>query len=409
MRRLVRFLRQHIRLIFVCSLHSFLLVVLTYSWMNLSLEFADDMVKVARVNQIVQYLLLDKNDALTERVKKELILINCSYDKMLVPFDDDRGSGTRAVINRHLLTEMIRTIRQPTKPEMIIWDIFLDNPSDLDSALYTELRQVSPLIMSTEMNADGSMIRPRKSFTYARAQYKTTIGSFLKYSLLDNDSIRYVPTIMYETTTHDTLHRVGPLAWSKNGLWLNSFIVDLSIRKSHIENNEVVMWNLGEILKYSSASEIQNLTAGKIVVIGDFYEFDNHETLLGIQPGPLIMVNTYLGLLKGVPRITFWGFTLVFALYFVCSLYILRLRPYRKRLRTSRIFKGKVMKFILRYFSYIVLFSVYTVLLYALTGKHFELLLFAIYFNVFEFIVKKYEVKVDNFFLRQDPATQSQK
>lgn len=398
MRRLFRFVRRHILLILVSSFHSVLLVALTYTWMNLSLEFADDMVKVARVNQILQYLLLDKDDALTGSVKKKLILINCSYDKMLVPFEDDRGSGTRAVINRRLLTEIIRIIRQPPKPEMIIWDIFLDNPSDLDAALYAELGQVSSLIMSTYMNDDGSMNRPRTGFTYARAQYETTIGSFLKYNLLDNDTIKYVPSIMYETTTHDTLHSVGPLARSKNGWWLNSFIVDLSIRKSHIENNEVVMWNLGEILKYSSAAEIQNLTAGKIVVIGDFYEFDNHDTLLGVQPGPLIIVNTYLGLLKGVPKITFWGFVLVFALYFACSLYILRLKSYRQTLRSSRVFRGKVVKFILRYFSYIVIFSVYTVLLYAITGKHFELLLFAIYFNVFEFLVKKYEMKVDRFF-----------
>ena len=199
---------------------------------------------------------------------------------------------------------------------------------------------------------------------------------------------------MYELTTHDTLQRLGPIASSKTGWWLNSFIVDLPIRQSHIDNNEVTMWNLGDILKYSSPEEIQSIAKGKIVVIGDFYEFDIHDTLLGKQPGPLIIVNTYLGLLKGVPKITFWGFFFVWLLYFACSLYILRLHGYRKKIQTSRFFRGKVMKFVLKYFSYLVFFSLYTILLYALTGKHFELILFALYFNLFEFLVRRYRKKV---------------
>ena len=105
MRRLFRFLISFRRLLLVSFFHSLLLVILTYLWMNLNFEFADDMVKVARVNQIVQYLLLDRNDSLTEVIKRKLILVNCSYDKMLVPFEDDHGTGTRAVIDRKLLKE----------------------------------------------------------------------------------------------------------------------------------------------------------------------------------------------------------------------------------------------------------------------------------------------------------------
>ncbi len=395
MRKIIRFLRTYRNLILLSFSHSLLLVILTYSWMNLNFEFADDMIKVARVNEVLQYLLLDKRDSPTEEIKKKLLLINCSYNKMLVPFEDDRGSGTRAVIDRPLLTEMIHILRQ-AKPSMILFDIFLDNPSAYDSALHAELLQFSPIIMSSYLNTDGSMNRPHPGLLYARAQYATNIGSFLKYQLLDNDSIKYVPSIMYELTTLDTLQRLGPIARSKTAWWLNSFIVDLPIRQSHIDNNEVTMWNLGDILKYSSPEEIQSIANGKIVVIGDFYEYDIHDTLLGKQPGPLIIVNTYLGLLKGVPKITFWGFFFVWLLYFACSLYILRLHGYRKKIQTSRFFRGKVMKFALKYFSYLVFFSLYTVLLYALTGKHFELILFALYFNLFEFLVRRYRKKGAN-------------
>ena len=111
MRKVIRFLRTYLRLIFFSFFHSLLLVILTYSWMNLNFEFADDMIKVARVNEVLQYLLLDKRDAQTEAIKINLLLINCSYNKMLVPFEDDRGSGTRAVIDRPLLTEMIHILR----------------------------------------------------------------------------------------------------------------------------------------------------------------------------------------------------------------------------------------------------------------------------------------------------------
>ena len=161
----------------------------------------------------------------------------------------------------------------------------------------------------------------------------------------------------------------------------------------------MILWNLGDILKYSTAAEVQSQTAGKIVIFGDFYEFDNHDTLLGTQPGPLIIVNTYLGLLKGVPRFTFWGFFFVFLLYFMCSIYILHLWSYRQKLNSSRVFQRKIVRFIFQYFSYIVFFSLYTVILYILTEKHYELILFAIYFNVLEFVVRKYQKLVDAFLL----------
>ena len=143
--------------------------------------------------------------------------------------------------------------------------------------------------------------------------------------------------------------------------------------------------------------EIQKYAAGKIVVLGDFYEFDNHETLLGTQPGPLIIINTYLGMLKGVPRITFWGFFFVLILYFSASLSILRRWSQRQQFHVSHFFRGKVMKFVLRYLSYLVIFSIYTVLLYVFTGKHFELIPFALYFNLFEFLVRWYRKNVAAF------------
>jgi len=386
--KLPGFLSSHRRPIIFSCFHATLLVFATYGWMNLNLSFADEMVKIARVNQVVQFLLLDKDDETTATVKSKLILINCSYDKMLVPYEDDYGSGTRAVINRQLLAQMVRIVRQ-AKPEMVIWDILLDNPSDFDDSLYAELHEVPFLIMSSYLNEDGTLNRPREGFPHARAQYSTNLNTFLKYQLMDSDTMKYVPSIMYEHTTGDTLRRIGPLVKSRRGWWLNSFIVDLPIRQSHIDVNEVTMWNLGEALKYTAPEEIQELTAGKIVVIGDFLEFDVHQTLLGEQPGPLIMVNTYIGLLKGIPMLSAWAFLLIFMLYFVCSFYILRMHSFRRHLQTNRVFRMKVIKFVLRYFSYIVMFSAYTMILYLLTEKHFELILFALYFNLFEFIVRK--------------------
>lgn len=362
--------------------------------MSLStLEFGDE-VLIERITQS-RFLLFRGSDPTVESMKKNLLLINCSYDKILVPYADNFGSGQRPITDRKKLMDLVHIINQsPTPPRFTLWDIFLDYPSPYDSALIEELRVMQRVILSSYLTDSSTLYRPFPGLTYALAQYATVTGTFLKYRLMHNDSISYVPHALFKSLEGGHFTRKAGFVFSEKGWWLNSFIVDLPIRRVHMDDNEITVWNVGEALENFTPEEIQETAAGRLIVIGDFYENDVHQTFLGDQPGPLILVNTYLGLHNGQAAITWLLFALVFILYLLATLYVLHFREQRKILEfhTRR---NKVIQFVLKYFSYIVLFGLYTVLVYAITRQHLQLLVFAIYFNVFEFLAKRYDPKLD--------------
>jgi CHASE2 domain len=373
------------------AIHALLLLTLTLIWMNLSWEFSDEVI-VARINQIVRYELINSQNKTVEDFKKNLICVNGSYDKELIPFEDDGGSGNVPVTDRGKLAGFIHLLNQaPQPPRLVVVDITFDNPSKHDSLLRRELAQIKNLVISTRIDETGEIVRPWPELNFALARYATTSGKFLKYNLVD-DTIHYLPTAMYKETEQAVFHEIGGLARSSSGWWLNSFMVDLPIRQIHMDQGEILVWNLGEALTLYPEKEIHELIADKIIILGDFRMYDNHETLLGTQPGPLIVANAYLGMLQGIPRIKLMDGFLIFLLYFLSSLYVFFWRSKRQNLRNISMYRWKVGKFVVKYLTYLVVFSLYSILLYLLTSRHFQLLLFGLYFNLFEFLMDKYRV-----------------
>jgi hypothetical protein len=384
-------LREHWKTISLSAFHALLLAFLTLVWMNLSWEFGDEVI-VSRINQIARYEIINPRDNVVEQFKKDLLLVNTSYDKTLIDYEDDYGAGNKPVTDRRKLADFFNVVNQSQQsPSLVVIDIIFDNPSPEDSLLSTELRKVDKLVISSQLGKDGKPVAPWPGLNFALAQYETTTGTFLKYNLI-NDTVHYLPTAMYYETQGIKFREWAGVARSDHGWWMNSFIVDLPVRKAHIDNGEVLIWNLGEALSYP-IEEVKNLVANKIIIVGDIYEYDIHQTLLGQQPGPLIVANAYLGMLQGIPRIKLLDGFLIFVLYFMSTMYVLTWRRHKERLM---ILPGRLKfgKFAIKYFTYILIFSLYSIFLYLLTSRHFQLLIFGLYFNLFEYLVDRYRPKV---------------
>jgi hypothetical protein len=391
--------REHWKTIAIGALHALSLAFLTLVWMNLSWEFGDEVI-VARINQIARYEVVNPTNKVVEQFKKDLLLVNTSYDKTLIAYEDDNGAGNRPVTDRKKLADFFRVVNQSGEhPSLVVVDIIFDNPSPDDSLLTKELRQINNLVISSQLGKDGKPVMPWPGLNFALAQYETTTGTFLKYNLI-SDTVHYLPTAMYYETQGIKFREWAGVARSDPGWWINSFIVDLPVRKAHIDNGEVLIWNLGEALSFP-AEDVKAIVANKIIIVGDIYEYDIHQTLLGQQPGPLIVANAYLGMLQGIPRIKLLDGFLIFLLYFISTMYVLQWRRHKERLM---ILPGrlKVGKFALKYFTYILIFSLYSIFLYLLTSRHFQLLIFGLYFNLFEYLVDRYGPKVAEQTLRPE-------
>jgi CHASE2 domain len=355
--------------------------------MNLPFELPDERL-IAKINQVTRYVLRE-NKAEIQNLKHKFLFVNCTYDKMLIPYDDENGSGEITITNRQKLAQLLSIFnRAKEKPALVILDLLLVEPSPADSFLVTELANTQHLILGWDQ--DLGIIPLPPGIKLAQANYFTTSGSFLKYPVL-NQNNEYLPAAIY-SHLQNIPARLNWFGFVRMGneLWLNSFIVDLEMRKRYLIDNSLAYVNLGELLQSETVEEIAESAKGKIVIIGDVFVNDQHDTVLGEQPGPMIVVNAYLSMLKGQATITWKGSFLLFLFYYIFSRRtILMTNEVSKTNTTSP--APKFLRFILKYVSYLVVFSAFSILLYQLLGKHFQILLFAFYFNGLEYLIKRYD------------------
>jgi len=76
-------------------------------------------------------------------------------------------------------------------------------------------------------------------------------------------------------------------------------------------------------------------------------------------------------------------------LYFLSTMYVLVWRKRRWHLARLPVYGQRVGKFFVKYLTYLVVFSLYSIMLYLFTSRHFQLLLFGLYFNLFEYLYDK--------------------
>lgn len=399
----------YFRLAAISGVHAAVLTLLTFLWMNVAWEYGDEIL-VARVNEILKELIFEQKDPVTRQVQSDLLLVNTSYDKMLIGFEDSYASGTRAVTDRKKLAEFLQMLEEHP-PRLVVIDLLFDYPSPYDSMLAAQVQRLPRVVLATRYEESGQLLKQFPSAFYGLAYYSTFSGTFLKYPIAQTDSAKFLPARMWELLHQKNITTAAGFARNESAWWFNAPIIDISFRRNQILNNELLMWNLGDIFNYPDAfppEKVSALAQDKIIILGDFFEYDEHQTLLGREPGPLLLANAYLTLARGIPKITGRDFLLIFFLYLLTTLYILRLKRLQNRMGNWQVFKWKIGKFIVKYLTYLFIFSLCTVLLYFYTGKHFQLLLFALYFNVVDFLASKYEPRVARWLKVQPEKVETQ-
>lgn len=381
------FRRPHfLRLVGICAAHALVLTVLTFVWMNQNWQLGDE-VLVARINQIVNILVLNKRDREVNELRDHFLFVNCSYDKTITAFEDVHGTGTLPITDRRKLATFLDVLREGN-PACVVLDLTFDVPSKDDTALFRSILAMPRVLAATYKN-DEELVTMPASIPTALAEYSTTSGIFLKSQVLYNDSTYFLPAALYQTTNAVPLHEHWGFITHGHNLWMNSFIVDLRLRKVHLEDNTLLCWNLGDALEYFSKEDILAIVNNRIIIIGDFYLNDQHDTLLGKQPGPMLVANAYAALEMGDAAISWFAVSGIFLLYALSTGYVLSVKGSKRKLFGRK--QGRLGGFAVKYLGYVVVFTLFSMGLYLITGKHHQLLLFALYFNLVEFWAVKYK------------------
>jgi len=282
-------------------LHGVFLIFITllYLWMPFMLDDEVFLIKVTA--GIKNKLLMQKRRPDPDR----FLFVNVSWEKKLIPKLDTNGFviGNQPITDRASLAKFLGALNQkPDNHEFLLIDVNFIDPSPDDSLLQAELLKAQNCVMSYHKDKKDKPIVPILKGPLGLSDMQVDDEEknlVLKYHLIQGDSLKTTPLIMYEKIHRDTLKEVFLYDRLNDKPVFNSFILDYPIDNFDIFQKKSYKYvYLSELVKMPPAF-IQNMAKDRIVVVGDFEDRDLHNTIYGYMPGPFILLNAFLALERG--------------------------------------------------------------------------------------------------------------
>jgi hypothetical protein len=325
---------------------------------------------------------------------EDFALINTSYDPQLIDRLDDFGFpvGQRVITDRAKLATLLDIISKAEQPpKYIICDIHFLDQTEADSSLNAALASFDNIILSYHLNKNNQPEYPIfKDINRGLSDY--VLGSIFdgvyKYQLVYNDSLLLTPLKVHLASSGDSLTQMGPLMKVGDTWTTNNFVMNYRLLQKDIENVEAGFnpISMGELL-YLEDTDIQAFTANKILVIGDFFEGDMHETLFEITAGPLILVNAYLSIMHGDTFVNVWFFILVIAVYLYLSYMVFVEGDYMEALIIRKFGAIKIASYLAGFMSYLFILTLLSLATFFIFNIHLNIFLLAVGFYLMDKVV----------------------
>ncbi len=320
--------------------------------------------------------------------------INTAYDLQLIDRYDEFGFpvGNQPITDRQKLATLLQILNSgKIKPRYIVCDIHFVDSTAFDEALHNELKKADNIILSAHLNDRNEIELPIfKDINRGLSDY--VIGSVFdgvyKYQLIYNDSLALTPLKIYQDMNHVEVEKKGPFVKVGDRWTLNNFIMNYRLLQKDIMSQEAGFnpVSLGELL-YLADEDIQAFAANKIVVIGDFFEGDMHETLFEITAGPLILVNALLTIQNGDTVVNIWLLLIMVAVYAYLSYMVFVEGDYMEKKIMHWFGKVAFAKMLAGFASYITLLALLSLVTFFLFNIHINIFFVALAFYVMDKLV----------------------
>ena len=372
-----RFLNQH-RLTFISIAHSIILLFVSYAWLNLPFDYDSGEEHLTLFSFVQEQF---GKDISNERADS-IVFINIAYDKVLVPVDDALGlpAGREIITDREKLSRLLMVLSEKNLQKLVFLDIDFDKEYPNDSSLASNMVKTANLIIPHTSN---SSIINKEIMMGAVSSRKTLLsGDFFKYPYLF-DGEASIPVMIFDILDGGNFEKkccwyVRNRKLAFNAIVPNYYYTKIPKYTAEYENN---YYDLGEDFLSMEQEDIEQKIAGKIVLLGDLSEYDQHNTFMGEIPGILIVLNAYLNLKEGNNAISFWLILFLFLVYYILTINTLE---DRSLINTSRLREWlsnfKVFGFILKVVSFAGTFWILSIAIKLIFGIYLNILLIGIYF-----------------------------
>lgn len=379
------------KLIAVSIIHSLVLVLLTLVLLEMNFTYGDEKFVIKWSTVIKKVVLGIDNKPSRDR----LLFINTSYDNMLIDKTDTDGFtiGNQVITDREKLSRLFEIIRKSkSSHKYIICDIFFKDVSPFDSVLYDNMKHVNNAIIPYHYGEDGTIEKPIFDINKGFSDYNVIEGAFLKYSLMQSDTIHSLPLKMY-TDIYNAEYKNSGLISRMNGKpSFNTIIIDFKVRdydiREEFSENTYPYVNLGEFVELPD-SVVSETMKNRIVVIGNFQDRDIHQTIIGPMHGGMILLNVFLSLENSENIIKPLFLIILFAVYFLISLDIFSEKNIKDRKYVKKISGHKFGKFMVKLLEYLFYLIAASIIIYIFYNIHINILIIALYLKLLDSIITK--------------------
>lgn len=384
MKSIIQRLKQNkhrTRLLIIALLHTFFLIFTSLWLVNQHLVLGDERI-LFQVTAGIKKIILGLEN---KPDPKDFIFINNSYDNMLIERQDEDGFpvGNQPITDRRKLAMLFdRVNKRPGSYKYIVCDIFFKDSSQYDSIFISKISNTKNIIIPYHLNDSGRTDLPFINVNRGLADYRSIQYVFMKFALTSNDTMKSLPLRMYEDISGKKFISSGIFSKIDGKPSFNTVVIDFKLRYYElIDRNAERMYNivnLGELLRMND-SVFYRAINNKIILIGDFYEHDIHQTLFGKMSGTLILLNVYFTLLNGENLISIGLLLLLFIGFFLISLELFSDKSLGERKIVAKYSQKKFGKFVLKILSYVLYLAVLSVLTYLIFNIHLNILILAVY------------------------------
>lgn len=386
--RLRSFARRKRKALWISLFNAVLLTLLVYILNNQALFTGENLDYFTWIQWLKDKVSDEKNGLADDNT----FYVNVSYDKKLVPYADasDIELGTIPVTDREKLLQFLNALNETRRYKYVFLDISFEKNTrtEEDSALFSLLNRMPNIVIATYDGLDEADGVPEAKT--ALSQYYSTIiaTNFVRYKF-SYDGRPTIPLFAFHELTGKDIEPWGIIYVSEGRLATNSVFLDFPTKDFPMfdENGEQNYYNLGaDVLDVMDNDDIEHLTDGKYVIIGDFIN-DVHDTYVGKLPGAVITYRAFDTLMHGKHLVSIPLLLLFALIYFLISLSLFNRTSLLSRLPFIRNSKSRILHFVASLIEYSLLLSIITIIMGIFFNVYASIVVPTLYFTLLKTII----------------------
>lgn len=382
------------------TLNALCMLLLALFWLSLPRTFGDESFFIKWTSIVKKSLLgIDKKPA-----PNSVLYVDVLGSKAMVEisdpiYEEPTGYHHAVITDRAQLAAFLQMVtKYGSDIPLFIIDISFENVSPQDSLLQVAIDNFPfPLLGARRMDDKKKLSPSVIKLQTGVANYLSADNQFMKYPLFLNDSLPSLPLMAWAITEGKE--------YSNKRLWprldgrrsLHKPIIDFKIRPYDLntgnrkDTSGYTLRAMGTLLHewtFWEEADIRALLKGKTIILGDYYE-DEHETVFGTLPGPLIVHNAYLTLVQGESLIRWRWVLLLYGWFWWMSARTFKEVANRQPSKKDSV-KSAVGRILVDSIDETFFLALVTILSYFLFNIHINILILLIYLKVVSYILRRF-------------------